>query len=70
MGEKLRYHLLEKERLLQILRDGEKSGSSFFRSQRDDSARQETTTTTATTTSIDPPDRLITPHTTQPPSTP
>ncbi|PSN35053.1 hypothetical protein C0J52_24065, partial [Blattella germanica] len=47
MGEKLRYHWLEKERLLQILRDGGKSGSSFYRTQRDGSSRQETVSTTS-----------------------
>lgn len=70
MGEKLRHQWLEKERLLQILRDGDKSGSGFFRLPRDDSTGQETTTTTATTTSIVSPDRLITPHTTHPPPAP
>lgn len=69
MGKKLRYHWLEKERLLQILRDGGKSGSGFFRSLRDDSTGQETATVTTTTT-IDPPNHLITPHTTHLTSTP
>ena len=70
MGEKLRYHWLEKERLLQILRDGGKSGSGFFRSQRDESTGRETATTTTSTTSIDPPSPLPSSHTTQPASAP
>lgn len=69
MGDKLRYHWLEKERLLQILRDGGKGGSGFFRSLRDDSTVHETATATTTTT-IDPLIHLITPHTTHPTSTP
>lgn len=66
MGEKLRYHWLEKERLLQILRDGGKNGSGFFRSQRDESAGRETATTTTPTTSNDPPNPLPASHTTHP----
>jgi hypothetical protein len=69
MGEKLRYKWLEKERLLQILRDGGKSGSGFFRSLRDDSTGQETAAA-MTTTTIEPPNHLITPHSTHPTSTP
>jgi hypothetical protein len=70
MGEKLRYHWLEKERLFQILRDGGKSGSSFFRSRRDESTERETATTTTSTTSIDPPNPLPSTHSTQSTSVP
>ncbi|KAJ9582443.1 hypothetical protein L9F63_003212, partial [Diploptera punctata] len=45
MGEKLQYHWLEKERLLQILRDGGKSASSFYRSHRNENTRSDTSTT-------------------------
>jgi len=65
MGEKLRYHWLEKERLLQILRDGGKSGSGFFRSRRDESTERETATTTTSTASIDPPNPLPSSHSPQ-----
>nr|CAD7442630.1 unnamed protein product [Timema bartmani] len=50
MEEKLRYHWLEKERLHQILRDGGKSRSGFYRSVRDSSTPHPFTTTTTTTT--------------------
>lgn len=71
MGEKLRYRWLEKERLLQILRDGGKSGSGFFRSQRGERTGPETATTSmsTSTTSLDPPNHF-TSHTTHPTSAP
>ncbi|CAG2056070.1 unnamed protein product [Timema podura] len=50
MEEKLRYHWLEKERLHQILRDGGKSRSGFYRSVRDSSTPHPFTTITTTTT--------------------
>jgi hypothetical protein len=68
MGDKLRYQWLEKQRLLQILRDGGNGGSNFFRSLRDGSMGHETAT--ATTATTDPLNHLITPHTTHPTSTP
>lgn len=68
MDEKLRYHWLEKGRLLQILRDGGKGSSAFFRSLRDDITGHETTTATPMTT--DPPNHLNTPHTIHPTSAP